>query len=383
MDGSKLEGGRRGEAMTETRTVRCPELVYDPRFQPRQEMDEGLIETYREAYRSGVSFDAITAFILDEDEAQHLRVVDGWHRGRMYEREGVAEVEVRVLRGALREAEDCAWEANLKHGKQLTLADRERRARLIFARESTDGEGPSLRTLAKDLGVSHMAVQRWRTKWSNGKDAGRQVPEVRPDPVTEVTPEPEPARNAYGLPEGVTPSVGATRRDVQVIQFGFTGQQEAQGAQRPLTEDEADEATRPWQILNLPVQPLCPDVTTLDIRAAFEALAEWAESIAASGQPMSLENVRRLAQAHRHLAVTIRLEWKSEGEQVPVPEVGATVLWCRRNGTCEPVLIKKIVSRSTGRIAVEQFPENGGSYTELNPKTAKSTVGWWFGEVTG
>ena len=103
-------------------TLRIDTLTIDPKLQPRQQVNEALLEDYRELWAVGTVFPPITVV----SDGSHWWLVDGFHRAISARRAGRTDIEAEVTEGKYREAILLACAANAKHGLRRSASDKRR-----------------------------------------------------------------------------------------------------------------------------------------------------------------------------------------------------------------------------------------------------------------
>ena len=102
--------------------IRIDQLTIDPKLQPRQQVNEALVEEYREVWASGTRLPAVEVV---SDGVRHW-LVDGFHRVLAATRAGLAEIEASSTEGNYRTAILLACAANATHGLRRSAADKRR-----------------------------------------------------------------------------------------------------------------------------------------------------------------------------------------------------------------------------------------------------------------
>jgi hypothetical protein len=105
--------------------MRLAALVLDPRTQPREEIDYGVVAEYREDMERGDTFPPVVAWGT-EDRAY---LSSGWHRYKARQQLGSGDIEVDLRPGGLDEAIWDSLSTNGDHGKRRTNADKRRAVR--------------------------------------------------------------------------------------------------------------------------------------------------------------------------------------------------------------------------------------------------------------
>lgn len=96
--------------------------------QTRGSTDSITVLEYVEAIKAGEVFPPVTVF----RDGQQYFIADGWHRLKAHELAGKEKIQVHIVQGSYRDALFFAVGANAKHGKQRTLADKERAVLLLL-----------------------------------------------------------------------------------------------------------------------------------------------------------------------------------------------------------------------------------------------------------
>lgn len=122
-------------------------------------INQDSVDAYATAMAAGDEFPPIIVFVVDGQN----HVVDGFHRVKASEINGVEEIDCEIHHGKYEEALAYAtFKANRRNGMRLTRAD----LQAIVDRVVLDdqyAEWPS-RELADLAGVTHMTIQRSRSR---------------------------------------------------------------------------------------------------------------------------------------------------------------------------------------------------------------------------
>jgi hypothetical protein len=129
--------------------VAIASLTRRPELQPRDHMNEALVEEYREAMQEGAEFPPIDAVELPDGERL---LGDGWHRCGAAERAGRTEFLTYVWRGAYDEAVEFIAKRNARHGERRTMGDLGKAIKML--RSLAKWQNASNREIAKHVGVS-------------------------------------------------------------------------------------------------------------------------------------------------------------------------------------------------------------------------------------
>ena len=109
--------------MESTVLTKLSDLVFDYDLYPRSQLDGQHVHYMREARAAGVKFPPLIA------DKKSRRVIDGFHRGRMYAREDGPDAEVEVILRTYKSEGAMFLDAmrlNSAHGRMLTTFDRSR-----------------------------------------------------------------------------------------------------------------------------------------------------------------------------------------------------------------------------------------------------------------
>ena len=99
-----------------TERIKLEKIRLDGNTQPRQEIDEQLVQSYTEKLLDGKVFTPIDLWF----DGKFYWPSDGFHRYHAHKRAGYKDIEAIVKTGTKREAFIACLPANSKHGKQRT-----------------------------------------------------------------------------------------------------------------------------------------------------------------------------------------------------------------------------------------------------------------------
>lgn len=128
------------------------EIERDTATQTRLYIDSEKVEQYAEAMKEGAEFDPIITFY----DGSRYYLADGWHRLHAADQAGKNTIKTIIYEGTKRDAIWYALNANTKHGKQLTNADK-RRA-VTIALEDSEWACLSDRAIARHCGCNDKTV---------------------------------------------------------------------------------------------------------------------------------------------------------------------------------------------------------------------------------
>lgn len=155
------------------RSIPLDKVVTDDDIQVRVNgLDRENLERLRGVLDGGGTLDPIKVYLVD---GQYM-VVDGFHRVALYRERGETQIEALVFEGkSYTDALNDAEEANLKHGKYLSNADKKN---MLFRRLGRGHEwtGLSDREIARQLGIGKDTVRRW---WEEYNSTGAFAPVTR------------------------------------------------------------------------------------------------------------------------------------------------------------------------------------------------------------
>jgi len=133
--------------------IRLDQAQRDDKLTPRAGVDKTTVAIY------AASFDQlppVDVFWIEGRDGWWL--VDGWHRYSAAHELGLAYLEANEHQGTFDDALEFAYDANLKHGKPLTLSERKDAAKLKLRRHTERSNN----WIAQDCGVSDMTVSSLR-----------------------------------------------------------------------------------------------------------------------------------------------------------------------------------------------------------------------------
>jgi DNA modification methylase len=135
--------------------LKINDIKLDKRLTPRSGVDEVTVGAYANSFDQ---LPPVTVFWIEGRDGWWL--VDGWHRNAAAKLLGLADIEAIEHQGTFEDALEFAYDANLKHGKPLTLTERKEAARLKL-RWHTER---SNRWIAEDCGINDKTVGELRDK---------------------------------------------------------------------------------------------------------------------------------------------------------------------------------------------------------------------------
>jgi ParB-like chromosome segregation protein Spo0J len=144
--------------------MKLTEITVDSSLQGRCKLNQEVIDEYSEALREGIKLPAIKVFRI----GSCYYLVDGWHRYFAHKKAGLADIEVEVIDGNMREATLYAIGANDDHGLRRNNEDKRKAVMMLLDdvewSEWNDSE------IAKASRVSRMTVSRIKSSLGLKKD---------------------------------------------------------------------------------------------------------------------------------------------------------------------------------------------------------------------
>ena len=144
--------------------MKLTEITVDSSLQGRSKLNQEVIDEYSETIREGGKLPAIKVFRIG---SSHY-LVDGWHRYFAHKKAGLADIEVDVIDGNMREATLYAIGANDDHGLRRNNEDKRKAVMMLLDdvewSEWNDSE------IAKAARVSRMTVSRIKSSLGIKKD---------------------------------------------------------------------------------------------------------------------------------------------------------------------------------------------------------------------
>lgn len=166
--------------------VKLTDVVADPRYQARVEMDADVVAEYAKHMKAGVVFPAVKVIRLAEDGLYYI--ADGFHRYAAAKRAKLKTIEVEVIKTDGTHTDillECI-KANHTHGLRRTNADKQRAVEMILIEKETNpalADYGSLR-IAKLANVSKPMVidcirrrEGLTTSWQRKKQTSAQAPQ--------------------------------------------------------------------------------------------------------------------------------------------------------------------------------------------------------------
>jgi hypothetical protein len=138
--------------------LKLSQIVIDKGTQTREDLDQKTVTEYAEAMMNKEVFPPLIVF---HDGIKYY-LVDGFHRYFAYKQTVTPEVEVEVINGTLRNAQEYALGVNDKHGLKRTNGDK--RNAVLIALNDMEWSLLTNREIGKLCRVSHTFVNTIKEK---------------------------------------------------------------------------------------------------------------------------------------------------------------------------------------------------------------------------
>lgn len=140
------------------------ELKKDDKLTPRSGIDKTTAEIYVACFDQ---LPPIDVFWIEGRDGWWL--VDGWHRVHAAESLGLVSIEANEHQGTFDDALEFSFDANLKHGKPLTLQQRKEAAKLKLKRHTERSNN----WIAQDCGISDVTIASIREDLESTSQIGK------------------------------------------------------------------------------------------------------------------------------------------------------------------------------------------------------------------
>jgi hypothetical protein len=184
--------------------------------QPREEINQAVVQEYQDLYERNTSMPPLTVFYDDAD----YWLVDGFHRFHAARQAGKKSIQCVIRQGFLEQARWFSYGVNKDHGLHRTNGDKAKAVHAALAHPK--GAAMSDGAIAEHVGVSDRMVAKYRAEltpqFSESKRIGRDgrtiritgigkaKPKAPPPPVqTAEKPGPEPVTPAPIVPKAPAP----------------------------------------------------------------------------------------------------------------------------------------------------------------------------------
>jgi len=136
--------------------MKLTEITVDSSLQGRCKLNQEVVDEYSEVLREGGKLPAIKVYRVG---SRHY-LVDGWHRYFAHKKAGLADIEVDIIDGTIRDATRYAAGANDDHGLRRNNDDKRKSVMMLL--DDLEWSEWSDREIAKEAKVSSMFVGKLR-----------------------------------------------------------------------------------------------------------------------------------------------------------------------------------------------------------------------------
>ena len=170
--------------------MKLTEIKVDSSLQGRCKLNQEVIDEYTEVLREGGKLPPVKVFHVGSG----YYLVDGWHRYFAHKKAGLADIEIDVTDGTIRDATLYAVGANDDHGLRRTHDDKRKAVMMLL--DDFEWAEWSDRQIAKAVKVSSVFVGKIRKALGLQKDEvkaiskGKEV-KVKVNRSEETIPEPQ------------------------------------------------------------------------------------------------------------------------------------------------------------------------------------------------
>jgi hypothetical protein len=155
--------------------LKLSQIVIDKGTQTREDLDQKTVTEYAEAMMNKEVFPPLVVF----HDGSKYYLVDGFHRYFAYKQTATTEVEVEVINGTLRNAQEYALGVNDKHGLKRTNGDK--RNAVLIALNDMEWSLLTNREIGKLCRVSHTFVNTIKEKLELEKKETKPKQKDTPD----------------------------------------------------------------------------------------------------------------------------------------------------------------------------------------------------------
>ena len=155
--------------------LKLSQIVIDKGTQTREDLDQKTVTEYAEAMMNKEVFPPLVVF----HDGSKYYLVDGFHRYFAYKQTVTPEVEVEVINGTLRNAQEYALGVNDKHGLKRTNGDK--RNAVLIALNDLEWSLLTNREIGKLCRVSHTFVNNIKEMLEAESKRTIQKPKDKPD----------------------------------------------------------------------------------------------------------------------------------------------------------------------------------------------------------
>jgi ParB-like nuclease domain len=149
--------------------MRLTEITVDSSLQGRCKLDQEVVDEYTEVLREGGKLPPVKLYRVGSS----YYLVDGWHRYFAHKKAGLADIEVDITDGSMRDAMLYAIGANDGHG--LRLSNEDKRKKVMMLLDDVEWAEWSDRKIAEVSKVSVMTVGRIRKSLGISHDTVKAI----------------------------------------------------------------------------------------------------------------------------------------------------------------------------------------------------------------
>ena len=136
--------------------MKLTEITVDSKLQGRCKLNQEVVDEYSETLREGGKLPPVKVFRI----GSRYHLVDGWHRYFAHKKVGLADIEVDIIDGNMRQAILYAVGANDGHGLRLTNEDKRKKVMMLL--DDVEWSEWSDSDVGRAAKVSRMTVSRIR-----------------------------------------------------------------------------------------------------------------------------------------------------------------------------------------------------------------------------
>jgi hypothetical protein len=165
---------RRSKRMAnDIKELKLADLTIDQEVNIRERLDKGTVQTYMDVF---ASLPPIVVFTEGKGKDKVLTVADGFHRCEAARKLKLETIKAEIRTGGREGALEFAALANLSHGRNLTLAERDQAIARLYATKDSKGKRKfTQRALATQLGMSQQTILLALKAAQGEKVTGAQV----------------------------------------------------------------------------------------------------------------------------------------------------------------------------------------------------------------
>lgn len=140
------------------RVLKLADIRIDGDTQPREELNEDVVDEYRQAYEAGKPLPPLDVVF----DGSNNWLTDGFHRRFSAEKAGLTKLPCIVTPGTREEAQWASYAANQAHG--LRRSNDDKRRAVLAALRHPKGKTISDNLIAEHVGVNQTTVSKYRNQ---------------------------------------------------------------------------------------------------------------------------------------------------------------------------------------------------------------------------